>query len=615
MEQEHHSLSWRWGIVAAVALMLLALYPQLAFRRAQGSAWAGSYFSYHADEAAYLAYVNALIDGRPRRNDPYTDRDDLPSAPQPESILSIHFVPAYLIAVPARLCHISAQTAFIILNVLMAAAATLAVYLLIALVTSHGGLAATGTLIVLCGGSLLRAPVLLRLLAHTDVPPLYFPFLRSYVPAVAVPLFFLLCALVWCALTVQAQRRALLFSLLTGLTFILLIYSYFFLWTAAAAWLGLLAGLWLMGHAGNYKRTLKTVSIISLCALAGLLPYWYMLTQRAATTDVAQALTHTHRPDILRPSELLGLLSLCVVIFCVRRGLFAWREPRVRFIVSLALLPCVVFNQQIVSGLSLQPIHYEQFIVNYVVLVAIVLTAALVLQSRVTIARKATQRVLAGLALLALGWGLLEMRSAVNAHLEVNRLRDEIRPAALRLAQLGALAPATKPVHDEVVLVTNVVQADNLPVDAPQPVLWAPHMRSFAGVTLTEDKERYYQQLYYTGTDAARFDYLLRHTLIAPSSIFGWERVNQRLTANEKPITEAEINVEVSRYGEYVASFDHEHAARLPLAYVVAPVDGADFTNLDRWYKRNEGERVGKLILYRLTMYTAVALQGRNLTR
>jgi hypothetical protein len=124
----------------------------------------------------------------------------------------------------------------------MAAAATLAVYLLIVLVTGHGGLAATGTLIVLCSGSLLRAPVLLRLLARTDVPALYFPFLRSYVPAVAVPLFFLLCALVWCALTARTQRRSLSFSLLAGLTFILLIYSYFFLWTAAAAWLVLLAG-------------------------------------------------------------------------------------------------------------------------------------------------------------------------------------------------------------------------------------------------------------------------------------------------------------------------------------------------------------------------------------
>jgi hypothetical protein len=602
LEQEHHSLRWRWGIVAAVAMMLLALYPQLAFRRAQGPAWAGSYFSYHADEAAYLAYVNALIEGRPRRNDPYTGRDDRADAPQPESILSIHFVPAYLIAIPVRLCNISAQTAFIILNVLMAAAAALAVYLLIALVTSDGGLAASGTFIVLCGGSLLRAPVLLRLLARTDVPALYFPFLRSYVPAVAWPLFFLLCAFVWCALTVQAQRRALIFSLLAGLTFMLLIYSYFFLWTAAAAWLVLLAGLWLMGQAGNYRRDLKTVSIVSLCALAGLLPYWYMLTQRAATTDVAQALTHTHCPDMLRPSELLGLLSFCVIIFCVRRGLCAWREPRVRFVVSLALLPCVVFNQQIVSGLSLQPIHYEQFIANYVALVAIVLTAALVRQSRLATARKAMQRVLVGVALLALGWGMLEMNSAVNAHLEVNRLRDESRPAALRLAQLGAHAPAPAPVHTEVVLVTNVVQADNLPVDAPQPVLWAPHMRSFAGVTLTEDKERYYQQLYYTGTDAARFDYLLRHTLIAPSSIFGWERVNQRLTADARPITEEELSAEVRRYGDYIASFDHARAAQLPLAYVVAPAAGVDLTKLDRWYMRDQGERVGKLILYRVTM-------------
>ena len=42
-----------------------------------------------------------------------------PDQPQPESLFSIQFVPAYLIAVPARLLGISSSTAFIALGFLV----------------------------------------------------------------------------------------------------------------------------------------------------------------------------------------------------------------------------------------------------------------------------------------------------------------------------------------------------------------------------------------------------------------------------------------------------------------------------------------------------------------
>lgn len=52
---------------------------------------------------AYASYLKALIDGRPRKNDPYTGRDDSADHPQPESLFSIQFAGPYTIAILARI--------------------------------------------------------------------------------------------------------------------------------------------------------------------------------------------------------------------------------------------------------------------------------------------------------------------------------------------------------------------------------------------------------------------------------------------------------------------------------------------------------------------------------
>ena len=51
------------------------------------------------------------------------------------------------------------------------------------------------------------------------------------------------------------------------------------------------------------------------------------------------------------------------------------------------------------------------------------------------------------------------------------------------------------------------------------------------------------------------------------------------------------------------ASFSREGALKRPIAYAIIPVEGNfDFTNLDRWYERDSGERFGIYTLYRLKL-------------
>ena len=70
----------RYGLLAATAVTLIAIAPQLYFCFLRGSQWNGGYAQTHGDESVYAAYLNSLIDGRPRRNNPYTGRDDQPCA-------------------------------------------------------------------------------------------------------------------------------------------------------------------------------------------------------------------------------------------------------------------------------------------------------------------------------------------------------------------------------------------------------------------------------------------------------------------------------------------------------------------------------------------------------
>ena len=78
-------INWRWGVIAAFAVTILALYPQLHFWITSGSWESGAYAHVEGvgDEVAYSAYVNALINGRPRLSDPYTGHDERPGQPQP----------------------------------------------------------------------------------------------------------------------------------------------------------------------------------------------------------------------------------------------------------------------------------------------------------------------------------------------------------------------------------------------------------------------------------------------------------------------------------------------------------------------------------------------------
>jgi hypothetical protein len=593
---------WRPGVYAAVLFTAISLLPQLNFWRVRGRNWHGAFYTYHPDETPYAAYVNSLIESRPRRNDPYSGRIDGSDGTLPESLMSIQFVPAYSLALPARWLGLSAMTIFLFLTPLVSVASVLAIFWLIRSLTNDSRIAATGALFVLGMGGLARGQFFVRKLGGIATPYVYMPFERRYEPAFAFPLFFIFLGLVWLMLRSKDRRTELVATFFAAFVFSVLVFSYYFLWTAAAA-LILSVGLVLaINRTENWRQVLRRLAQLGVLMALPLVPYVYLLLHRATSIDAEQGLTFTHAADLFRPPALIGALLLLMLCLAVRLRRIARTDPMLKFAAAFALAPLIMFNQQVVTGRSLQPIHYEQFIANYVSLVAVVLTGR-VLWGAFKPDRQIPALLLILVSVISTARAFQEAWLGARSKLTFSTIVDDSRPVGLRLAAL-ARSPASvaHPRSDVVLVVSSVsfVVSDTLPITAPQPVLWAPHMFSFAGVEPRENRERFYQQLYYSGVNqqTLRADTLDRTYFRLAN--FGWARVIQGLNANWQPITDAEEQAALADYQHYVDTFDAKRTAMPPLAFVVTPANvTADLSRVDRWYERDPGEQVGAYVIYR----------------
>src|SRR5215813_1671395 len=401
-------IRWRLGLFAAFAITLLSIYPQLHLWITHGGQLrqAVAYNQGLGDEVAYAAYINALIEGRPRLSDPYTGRDNGSKGVKSESLFSIQFLPAYAIALPARALGISATTVFIILTPLVAFISALTLFWLIALVTGDDRIAAAGTLAIVCFGALAASEGMFASFIGQQPHFDFFPFLRRYQPAASFPLLLMLFVFVWKGLTLKKERLVVP-AIAAGLVFGLLVFSYFYLWTAAAAWLTLVSVLWLIARPTDRSTVVRCMALVGGVGIAALIPYFILISRRSVTVESVQALVLSRAPDF-SSAELIGGLLLMALVIGVVRGRIDARDPRVIFAASFALLPFVVLNQQIITGRVMQPIHYKGFVTNYSVLIAMVMIAGLSWRTRAGQGWKLSRKALVWVAIAALEWGGLE---------------------------------------------------------------------------------------------------------------------------------------------------------------------------------------------------------------
>ncbi|CAN5527917.1 hypothetical protein BH10ACI2_BH10ACI2_10110 [soil metagenome] len=603
-------LRWKFGIIAGLFLAVFSLYPQYKMFYLRGAEWNGHYAYNDIDEVAYASYLKALIDGRPRKNDPYSGRDDSPDNPQPESLFSIQFAGPYTIAIPARILGVGAPWAMTISGAVAAFLTAVIIFWLIGMIAGDSLFAMAASLFVLAGGALFAGEGAIGEILGTSYSYPYFPGFRRYVPAMAFPAFFGLVGLMWKILgSKQSEEKEvsaispthLLLVSLSALCFGYCVFSYFYVWTTAAAWLGCLGICWIVFRPDGVWRDIKIFSALGAACVLFLVPYAYLLSRRSQGMDDMTLLVRTHAPDLNRMPELMSFAVLFVIGIGVVLKMFELRDRGTIFAISLALVPIAVFNQQVLTGQALQPIHYQVFIGNYVAGLSVAVTLALMwrtMQSRQTMAAKA---VLTAAALIAAGWGFVECHYTVRVLDDVNVLRDEAYPVGSRLTELARSEPDP---HRSVVLHFGIAEGDDLPTIAPQSVLWARHQHVFAGVPWNESKERYYQQLYYEGIGPGQLADALKRgdDFVSMIALFGWGRHTDRLNSNYKPLTFGEIDQEAQVFDEYCKSFNPSNPGVVRPDYLVVAGDQNVYLDIvDKWYQRDAGERIGKYILYKLS--------------
>ncbi len=618
-------LQWRFGIIAGLFLAIFSLYPQMKMLYLRGAEWNGHYAYNDVDEVAYGAYLKALIDGRPRKNDPYTGRDDSVEDPQPESLFSIQFAGPMTVAIPARILGVGAPWAMTISGALAAFLTALAIFWLLGMITGDSIFAMAGSLVVLAGGALWAGEGAIGEILGTSYSYPYFPGFRRYIPAMAFPAFFALVGLVWkiwaeppaiaggltsnldeSGNTVQPPATAggsdWLLLILAILAFAYTVFSYFYVWTTAAAWLGCFGILIVIARPTGVWGDVKKLALLGLGCLVVLAPYAYLLSKRSHTMDHVQLLVRTRALDLTRTPELIGFVVLAVIAAGIFLKMFALRDRATLFAISLALTPMIVFNQQLITGQSLQPIHYQVFIGNYVAGLAVVVTFGLIWRTVDFRERVGGKLAMAALALIAAGWGFVECHYTVRVLDDVNVMRDEAYPIGKRLTEIAANDPDK---YKRVVLHLGIAEGDDLPTIAPQSVLWARHQHVFPGLDWQESKERYYQQLLYQGVDEQQLANGMKkgEDFVSMIALFGWGRHTDRLNSEYKPLTFGEIDAETRAYVDYSRNFDARAPGIPRLDFLVTPLELEPYLdNVDKWYERTDREQIGKYVLYKLNL-------------
>jgi hypothetical protein len=585
---------WRYGVFVGAFLALLSLYPQFYLKYHRGEDYNGAAFFFDTDEAAYASYLQALIDGRPRNNDVYSGK----GTPQEyETFMTIQFLPAYTVSIPARLLGVSSETVFPFVSVVCAFLTSLSVFWFISRVTGNAKFSAVATLFILLLAAMAAGFSIIKGAFELGSSGFYLPFLRRYTPAAAFPLIFVLISSIWFGLKSSNIRATYSYALIAGACISWLVYSYFFLWTAMLAWLFCIFLLCFLFQPENRKHQFITfwLPIVSFLFVA-FIPYLFLLSKRHKTTDVSQILEKTRTLVLFRPTLILGCAIFLATIFLAKAGYLNLKNQLTLFIISFSILPLFVFNQHIITGYSLQPFHYNMYILNYLLLLAFVLLIYLVFKQKL---QKINSVGWVFIALLICSWAIIEMHYTTGNRYWFNLRRDEAIPVNRRLAEIAKENFELS--TSRITLNFNGIQADNQPTIAPQAVFWSEHLFFLANMTDEEHRRRYFSFLYYQNRDENWLRQSLQYCPTEPCNALFGSRVNKSLSINLQKPTDIEISEVIKEYSEFLKNFSHLESSNPTISYVIAPKDkSADFSKLDLWYKRADAEQHGKYLLYRV---------------
>lgn len=605
-----------WALLAGIIVSAYSLAPQIQLWGIRGNAWNGVYAYHDHDEMAYAAFIQTLIDGKPRRNSPYTGRADSQENPLDESLFSIQFLAFYPVVIPAKLLGLSSSQAMIWFSLLIGFLSAFALFWLLYLFFENPFLSFVGTIFVFSTGVLIagQGSFVSRFSPDSIYYFIAFPFARRATPAIGFPALFLFFAFVWKFLKSDSRRRKILSGIPAILSFAFLVFSYFYLWTTAAAWLFGLILLSVVFRVQDWRKTLISLIGLSVFLLLVLIPYFVLLANRGTIIDSVHLLVFTRRPDLLRIPEILSFAVLSGYIAAKSFGWLDLREPKILFLMAFALVTPLVFNQQILTGRSLQPVHYQFYSVNYITAFSIFALLCVLLNKKLS--GRIFNAILLSVGLAALYIGYSDGQFSVKKARGENIWRDELLPVAQKIKSISKDSENYGQNQSTTVLsfdfypytlmnsIYSLNCSDDLPALSSQAVLWSPHQKVFSALTPEESAVRLFKFLYYQNLDNKWLaDNLQKGKTELVEGFFGWDTKAAILSDEAKPVTNEKIQEIANRYEEFRQNFDYESARTPTLSFVVIhQATQPDMTAIDKWYERNAGENVGKYTLYRVKL-------------
>ena len=600
---------WCWSVLTGVLFVVVALAPQLDLINTRGADFNGVYAINEFDEMAYAAYLQAVIDGNPRRSSPYSGRADSPPTPQKESLFSIQFFSTYPLAWTARALGMNASEAMILLGAAVGFLSAFAVFWLFYILFQNAPLSFAGAATVLLSGALVAGQGSLLSIIAPEMVHYHFSmlFLRRTNPATSFPALFLFFVFAFQFFAAPGGWRKFFWGAAAFSCFTFTVYSYFYHWTTALAWAFAFFGAWLIFNFEAFKKDLLYLAGFALSLVLVLIPWASMLANRAASMDSAQLLVQTHAPDPWRIPELLSYLTIGLLFLLMRKGRISTREPKFIFLLSLALVSPLVFNQQVITGRSLQPFHYQYFCANYIA--AFALLATIFETFRKAFEAAVFKQALVLLTAAAFFTGYFDVLSSIYIYRKQNVWRDELFPVAQRIKSRSLDRQNQRPEHPPVVMPFDFSygefpNGEDLPALSSQPVMWAPHLSMFPDIDWAENTDRLNKFLYFQNFSPERLKKeMTRKDPWLLFGFFGPGRVYSLLTSEYAPITSEEIDEKVENYRQFCARFDYAEAQKPAISFVLIHREfDHDLTNIDRWYVRDEGEQIGKYTLYRVRL-------------
>lgn len=609
-----------WATFAALIIAAYSLAPQFQLWDLRGihKDWTGVYAVHDFDETQYAAYIESLVEDKPRRNYSYVGAEDTPEKPLKESLLSIQFLAFYPVAVPARLFGFSSSTAMIWFSGVGGFLCGLSLFWLFYILFGRAFLSFAGTVAVFSCGMLVvgHGSIVARFFSPDEVNKYFylidFPFARRAVPLVAFPALFLFFGSIWKFVSVENRRAKIGFAALAVASFAFLVYSYFYLWTTAAAWLAAFCLLMLIFRFGDRRKKIFPLIIVGILMSLTLIPYAILLLNRSTAMDSVLLMRLTHKPDLFRLPEILSFIILIVYTIANFFGLIDLRQLKTIFLMSFATVAPVVFNQQILTGRSLQPVHYQFYSVNYLsVFAAVCLFFLLLLNGKIKFL--VLNLLLSALALSAIYVGYSDGQFAVKRARGINDWRNDLLPVAEEIKREAGKNKTVLSFDFYPYVLWNtkfsLAAGDELPALSGQAALWSLHQDVVSDLTPQQSRRRLFKFIYYQNFDEVWLKKELTGGTKGELTVgfFGQGRGSYNiLLENPSPVTEAEIDAVVEEYKIFRENFNADVAREEPQISFAIYHEAAqpDFSALDRFYERGAGEKVGKYFLYRLKFKT-----------